>query len=198
MKGPEELAAGISRLSVIEESSEIHKMASSGGNDPPPPNLSQYFGSSSLASTSGGNATTLVSGNVGSSAKKTDENKDEQFFDNFSNKNIRWFHEFFKILFGLLIFYLIFLFFCVFTSFFFFKIIISDDDAVMQSCRESRLNLSNVDLKKPATGNVEKQAEIIVTVQANDDEKSLKRRQSQENQNKVFHEIFLLLFFICI
>ena len=33
---------------------------------------------------------------------------------------------------------------------------------------------------------VEKQAEIIVTVQANDDEKSLKRRQSQENQqNKV-------------
>jgi len=145
---PEELAAGISRLSVIEESSEIHKMASSGGNDPPPPNLSQYFGSSSLASTSGGNASTLVSGSVGSSAKKTDENKDEQFFDNFSNKNI------------------------------------SDDDAVMQSCRESRLNLSNVDLKKPATGNVEKQAEIIVTVQANDDEKSLKRRQSQENQNK--------------
>ena len=112
-KGPEELAAGISRLSVIEESSEIHKMAS-GGNDPPPPNLSQYFGSSSLA-TSGGSASTSVAGG-GGSAKKTDETKDEEFFDNFSNKNI------------------------------------SDDDAVMQSCRESRLDLSNVDLKKPTTG----------------------------------------------
>ena len=62
---PEELAAGISRLSVIEESGESSKMASNEQQ----PNLSQYFGSTA------------------NKPKTTDDAKDEEFFDNFSNKD---------------------------------------------------------------------------------------------------------------
>ena len=63
---PEELAAGISRLSVIEESGESSKMASNEQQ----PNLSQYFGSTAA-----------------NKPKTMDDAKDEEFFDNFSNKD---------------------------------------------------------------------------------------------------------------
>lgn len=114
---PEELAAGISRLSVIEESGESLKMAS---NDPQQPNLSQYFGSTS------------------NKTKSAEDTKDEEFFDNFSNKD--------------------------------------SSESVMQSCRESKVDLGPV---VESDKNVV-EAEISISAQSNDDERSLKRRQSQE------------------
>ena len=114
---PEELAAGISRLSVIEESGETIKsstMASS-NEQSSQPNLSQYFGN--------------PSSETPASATK------EEFFDNFN-------------------------------------------DAMMQSCRESKIDLTG--MVKKATPPVE--AEIVVSVQGTDDERSLQRRQSQEDK----------------
>jgi len=51
-------------------------------------------------------------------------------------------------------------------------------DAMMQSCRESKIDLTG--MGKKATPPVE--AEIVVTAQATDDERSLQRRQSQEDK----------------
>ena len=44
---PEDLAAGISRLSVIEESGETIKSSTMASNESSQPNLSQYFGNAS-------------------------------------------------------------------------------------------------------------------------------------------------------
>ena len=118
---PEELAAGISRLSVIEESGETHKMASN-----EQPNLSSYFGTPTATA-----STSIVTSNVSSNKKIPEDKKDEEFFDNFSNKN---------------------------------------SDAVMQSCRESRVDLNNMDPKKKASNNPIMEAEIAVSVQEHKEE----------------------------
>ena len=94
---PEDLAAGISRLSVIEESGETIKSSTMASNESSQPNLSQYFGNASETPAS----TTK-----------------EEFFDNFN-------------------------------------------DAMMQSCRESKIDLTG--MVKKATPPVE--AEIVVTAQ---------------------------------
>ena len=94
---PEDLAAGISRLSVIEESGETIKSSTMASNESSQPNLSQYFGN----------------------ASEPPATAKEEFFDNFH-------------------------------------------DAMMQSCRESKIDLTGMDRKK-ATPPVE--AEIVVTAQ---------------------------------
>ena len=132
---PEELAAGISRLSVIEESGETHKMASN-----EQPNLSSYFGTPTATA-----STSIVTSNVSSNKKIPEDKKDEEFFDNFSNKN---------------------------------------SDAVMQSCRESRVDLSNMDPKKKASNHPITEAEIAVSVQEHKEEfKPCKPFAEAENEN---------------
>lgn len=93
---PEDLAAGISRLSVIEESGETIKSSTMASNESSQPNLSQYFGN----------------------ASEPPATAKEEFFDNFH-------------------------------------------DAMMQSCRESKVDLTG--MGKKATPPVE--AEIVVTAQ---------------------------------
>jgi hypothetical protein len=59
----------------------------------------------------------------------------------------------------------------------------SDGASVMHSCRESKVDLATMDKKNTAVIMPSK-AEIAVSEQANDDEKSLQRRQSQEGERQ--------------
>ncbi len=165
---PEELAAGISRLSVIEEGDVVQQPVN---QNPPPikidnmsdseqqqqkpgeasePNLSQYFGQTA---TTPNNPSSKESA---AAANPEEKNSDQEFFDNFSDDKSA-----------------------------------ESGDAFLHSCRESRVNLPDLDNKDhsksttpgaapPKTG----KAEIAVSAQTTDDEKSLQRRQSQDQEQK--------------
>lgn len=64
----------------------------------------------------------------------------------------------------------------------FFDNFSKESDAMMHSCRESGVNLSGMSAKKQPPPS---EAEITVTTQATDDERSLQRRQSQEERQRV-------------
>lgn len=124
---PEDLAAGISRLSVIEESVDQNS-ANAGENSPvktSKPELSQYF----------------------SDGNQTIEKEDTSFFDQLNEP----------------------------------------DDALLHSCRESRVDLATLE-KTPVVRSQDVKAEAQIEVEQKfDDEESLNKRQNSISESRKTH-----------